>query len=174
MIVLFQWVVILLASVFQQEDPGPYAVRFEITNAGIVVNGFFTESSHAIRFDPNNLPASSLEGRVMVKSINTGIARRDLHLQGRQYFRAEAYPAILMRSKSITAQGSNQFRGVFEIRIKDIVKEMEIPFRVEKIGDTQYYRARFTLDRLDFGLGEESMILSNEVWVKLDIANRLP
>lgn len=174
MIVLFQWMALLMSPVFHSQDPGPYAVRFEITNAGIVVEGYFAESSHTIRFDPNNLAASSLEGRAMVKSLTTGITRRDLHLQGRQYFQSDTYPAILMRSKSITAQGSNQFRGIFEIRIKDITKEMEIPFRVEKIGDTQYYRARFSLNRLDFGLGEESVILSNEVWVKLDIANKLP
>jgi polyisoprenoid-binding protein YceI len=174
MLLLFQWAFILLLSVLHQEDPGPYAIRFEISNAGIVVDGYFAESSHIIRFDPNDPAASTMEGSALVKSINTGISRRDLHLQGRQYFRSDAYPEIHMRSKRISARGGNQFTGIFEIKIKDIVKEIDIPFRVEKIGNTQHYRARFSLNRLDFGLGEESIILSDEVWVTLDIANKLP
>ncbi|MBU1823041.1 MAG: YceI family protein [Bacteroidetes bacterium] len=171
MIVLFQWLFFSLLSTPVQEGP---AVRFEITNAGITVNGYFKESTFTLAFDPENLKSSSLAGKVKVASIQTGIGLRDRHLQGRQYFVADTYPEISMWSKSISREGNNTYLGVFYIRIKEITREAIVPFRVEKQSGKLRFTARFTLNRLDYGIGENSLILSNEVTVLLDVSRQHP
>lgn len=173
MIVLFQWILLLCNfSPVQVEPTGP-AIRFEIVNAGITVDGRFEKSTHTIRFDPKQLTTSTLEGKALVTTLRTGIALRDRHLLGRQYFRADAYPEITMRAKTISRQGKDTYLGVFDITIKDIVKEVKVPFRIEKQGQRTHYKARFTLNRLDFGLGEKSLILADEVTVVLDMVEAL-
>ncbi len=169
MIFLLQWLLLSLFTVPIQEEPSLPAIRFEIVNAGITVDGHFEESSFNVRFDPKNLKTSTLEGTVRVASIQTGITLRDRHLLGRQYFRADAFPEINVRSKNITNDGKGKYLGVFQIRIKDVAKEMSFPFAVETLGKTRHFKARFTLNRLDFGLGEKSLILAEEVTVVLDV-----
>ena len=169
MLVLFQWILLLCNFSPVQEEPLVPAIRFEILNAGITVDGHFEKSTHTIRFNPKQLATSTLEGTISVASLRTGIVLRDRHLLGRQYFRADAYPEISMRSKSISSQGKGTYLGVFDITIKDSVKEVKVPFRIEKQGQTTHYKARFTLNRLDFGLGEQSLVLADEVTVLVDV-----
>jgi polyisoprenoid-binding protein YceI len=173
MVVLFQWILLLCYFSPVQENPTVPAIRFEIVNAGITVDGHFEKSTHSIRFDPKQLSTSTLEGKATVATLRTGIALRDRHLLGRQYFRADAYPEITMRAKRIINQGKDTYRGVFDITIKDIVKEVEVPFRIEKQGQRTHYKARFTLNRLDFGLGEKSLILADEVTVIVNVVEGL-
>jgi polyisoprenoid-binding protein YceI len=143
-------------------------VRFNIKNAGITVDGHFNEWTADIRFDPKNLPESAIEGRVAVKSIETGIKKRDEHLQTRQYFRSADFPEVVMRSTSFRKNGKDGYTGVFEVQIKDIKKIVEIPFTVSTAKDgTSTYQGSFMVNRLDFGLGEKSIILGDEVRVEV-------
>jgi polyisoprenoid-binding protein YceI len=173
MIVLFQWVLTAFLAISVPREPELRPVSFEITNAGITVNGYFDEQSHTLRFDPKNLKESTLEGRAKVSTIHTGIALRDRHLQGRQYFKSDVFPEIVMKSKSITSQGKNNYLGVFEVRIKDVAKELTVPFQVENLKNERHYKTHFKLNRLDFGLGEKSLVLSDEVTVIVHIVDRM-
>lgn len=143
-------------------------VRFKIKNAGITVDGHFNEWAAEIRFDPKNLAESFIEGRAVVRSIETGIKKRDEHLQTRQYFRSTDFPEVIMRSTGFRKNGKNGYSGVFELQIKDVKKMVEIPFAVSKTKEgTTTYRGSFSIDRLDFGLGEKSLILGDEVVVEI-------
>lgn len=148
-------------------DP-EFVVRFEIKNAGITVEGHFTEASFDVRFDPKNLKNSVLSGKVNSSSINTGISLRDRHLQGRQYFQSTNFPEISLESTRIQSKGKNEYEGIFELTIKDVRKEMLVPFTAVQKGNGHFFKANFTLDRLDFGIGETSLILSDEVMVWIE------
>lgn len=158
-----------LLLVIQTENPDPeFVVKFQIKNAGITVDGHFSEASFDVRFDPKNLKDSFLRGKVKPSSIDTGISLRDRHLQGRQYFQSSTYPEIRLESKHIQSKGKNEYEGVFDVTIKDIRKEMLIPFTAVKNGNGYLFKGNFSLDRLDFGVGETSLVLSDEVvlWVE--------
>jgi polyisoprenoid-binding protein YceI len=158
-----------LLLVIQTEKPDPeFTVKFQIKNAGITVDGQFKEASFDVRFDPKNLKDSFLRGKVRSSSIDTGISLRDRHLQGRQYFKSDFYPEISLESKRIQSKGKNEFEGVFELKIKDVRKEMLIPFSAVKKGNGHFFKANFTLDRLEFGIGEKSLVLGDEVVVWIE------
>lgn len=158
-----------LLLVIQTENPDPkFTVKFQIKNAGITVDGQFKEASFDVRFDPKNLKDSFLKGKVKPSSIDTGISLRDRHLQGRQYFQTTTYPEIILESKRIQSKGKNEYEGVFELTIKDIRKEMLIPFTAFQNGNGYLLKANFSLDRLDFAIGETSLVLSDEVMVWIE------
>jgi polyisoprenoid-binding protein YceI len=156
--------ILLLLIQTEYRDP-KFEVKFQIKNAGITVDGHFSQAIFDIRFDPKNLKDSFLGGKVKVSSIDTGISLRDRHLQGRQYFQSTSYPDISLESKRIQSKGKNDYEGVFELTIKDIRKEVLIPFTAVKNGNGYLFKGNFSLDRLDFKVGEKSLVLGDEVMV---------
>ncbi|MCC5938940.1 MAG: YceI family protein [Lunatimonas sp.] len=148
----------------QPEQP----IRFQIKNAGITVEGTFSDWAVEVDFDPKKLKHSSIRGTANPTSIDTGIKLRDKHLLGRQYFNTGSFPEIRLESKAFRATGKNAFIGVFDLTIRDISRELEIPFTVIQAGSKRRFAGEFVIDRLDFGLGEKSLVLSDEVIVKVD------
>ena len=140
-------------------------IRFKIKNAGIPVTGTLQGFQGRIQFDPEHLEESSLEGSVTSNSIDTANAMRDFHLRMPDYLRAAKFPTIAMKSTRIVSSSSDDFLGTFEITIKGKTKVFNIPFSFEQ----QTFKAQFELNRLDFGVGGRSFVLSNTAKVSLEI-----
>lgn len=146
-----------------------YAIQFTIANAGLDVEGSFGKMTAEIRFDPADVTNSVLQASVDVSSIKTGIELRDKHLLGREYFYAEKFPLIKLESKTIRGISKNKYTGTFLVTIRDITKEMEIPFSVLRKGKNLILKGDFSLNRLDFGIGSDSIILSDKVEVHIEV-----
>jgi polyisoprenoid-binding protein YceI len=160
-LVVFFVPISLLAQTIKPENP----IQFKIKNAGITVDGTIPGWMVEVDFDPKKLDQSSIRGSANSASIQTGIQLRDKHLQGREYFHIQKYPEIHLQSKSFKANGKNAFIGIFELQVRDVKKEVQIPFTVIQIGKQRNYKGEFVIDRLDFGMGEKSLVLSDEVRV---------
>lgn len=163
--------ILIQYKVFSQGEKSSEPIRFEIKNAGITVEGTISDWECVITFDPKRPQESSIKGVAFPVSIDTGIKLRDKHLQGRQYFNVEKFPEIRLSSKKITAKGKGSFVGIFELQIKEMKKEIEITFDVTTSGKNQNFSAEFTINRLDFGIGENSIILGDEVKVLINFGN---
>jgi polyisoprenoid-binding protein YceI len=163
LIYLVGWPMVVTAQVIKPDQ----AIQFSIKNAGIAVVGSLSDWEVEVNFDPKKLDKSTIKGVAFPKSIETGISLRDRHLQGRQYFNSEKYPQITLSSTSFQAKGKGAFVGIFEVQIKETRKSMEVHFTVSGTGQNRRYSGEFTLNRLDFGIGEKSLILSEEVHVKV-------
>ena len=151
-----------------RDEPTP-AVTFRIRNAGISVDGSFSDLQTNIRFDPARLAESSLEASVAVNTIRTGIGLRDRHLLKERYFDAQQYPRIRLASKRIQPEGRNQYRGAFDLTIRDVTKAVDMAFTYVPKGDSGRFKGSFTINRRDFGVGGNSPILADEVAVFLDL-----
>lgn len=154
----------LSAQLLRPEIP----IQFKIKNAGITVNGEISDWEVDVNFDAKKLAQSSIKGNASPASIDTGIKLRDKHLLGRQYFHTEKYPLMQLVSKSFKPNGENAFIGIFELHIRDFKKEVEIPFSLSQTGKQRRFKGEFMINRLDFGLGEESLVLSDEVRVVVE------
>lgn len=150
---------LLLAQSVKPESP----IQFKIKNAGITVDGTISDWEVEVDFDPKKLSQSIIRGKANPESIQTGIKLRDKHLHGREYFHTQKFPFISLESKSFKAKGKNAFVGIFELQIRDVKREVEIPFALSQTGKQQKFKGEFVIDRLDFGLGEKSLVLSDEV-----------
>lgn len=155
---------LLLAQSVKPESP----IQFKIKNAGITVDGTISDWEVEVDFDPKKLSQSIIRGKANPESIQTGIKLRDKHLHGREYFHIQKFPFISLESKSFQSKGKSTFIGIFELQIRDVKREVEIPFTLSQTGKQQKFKGEFVIDRLDFGLGEKSLVLSDEVRVIIE------
>jgi len=91
------------------------------------VNGVFGEFDGTVAFDPEDLASSYIKGVVKVASIDTKNERRDNHLRSDDFFNAEQYPNITFESTEIK-KSENGFIAVGNLTIRDVTKQIEIPF----------------------------------------------
>lgn len=80
-----------------------------------------------ILFDANDLANSSISGTVDVKTLDTGVPKRDDHLKSSDYFDAKKFPAMGFKSTSITLEG-DAFIMKGTMMIKDVEHEETIKF----------------------------------------------
>ena len=146
----------------------PAPVNFIIKNAGVKVNGLIEGLEGFIILNSQNESLSKIEGTLDPNTIKTGITLRDNHLKKTDYFNVKEFPKIRMTSTSITKNSKGKYIGNFDLVIKDIKKNIEIPFSVSSKNNVHSLRGEFSINRLDFNLGENSIILSDNVLVKID------
>jgi len=144
------------------------AIAFQIKNLGINTGGSLGGLKANIEFNPANLAASSIQASVDVNTINTDNSSRDDHLKSDDFFDAARYPSITMRSVSFRHRSGNHFSGQFNLTIKNRSRLIEVPFTYTEKDNARLLKGSFKINRLDFGVGESSMVLSNEVTVSID------
>ncbi len=166
----------LLICVSVSADPGSevksHKITFKIKNAGITVDGSFSDLQADIKFDPNNLDKSVLKASVGVASIKTGINKRDRDLQMRKYFYVDKYPRIMMTSKKIKHITGDQYKGTFELTIKGVTKNIEIPFTYNEKDNLGTFNGEFRVNRRDYGVGSNSLILSDDASMFIQVTTR--
>jgi polyisoprenoid-binding protein YceI len=144
------------------------SITFKIKNAGIVVNGSFIGLNAKINFDASKNVGNFIQASVDAKSIDTDNSTRNGHLKKEEYFNVEKYPKISLIS-TFFGKDKDGFRGYFNLTIKDKTKQVAIPFTyIEKTGKA-VFKGSFTINRLDFGVGQSSIILSDNVTVNIEV-----
>jgi polyisoprenoid-binding protein YceI len=158
---------VLLFTLLQvQAQEEQHLVSFTIKNAGINVDGFFSEAIARVQFDPANLRNASLAATIEVSSIDTGIKARDKHLKKEKYFDLDNYPQITFQSTRVSKQEKGYLlKG--NLTIKETTLPIEIPFTIERVAEGSIFKGSFTLDRRDYGVGKNHLILSDEVTVEI-------
>jgi polyisoprenoid-binding protein YceI len=62
----------------------------------------------------------------------------------------------------------NVYSGVFDLTIRNITRPVTINFTVAHGQNSTRYHGTFTVNRVDFGLGEASAILDENVEITLE------
>jgi polyisoprenoid-binding protein YceI len=168
-LVLFLLAISSFNRVPQSEEIKSSKITFKIKNAGITVDGSFSDLKAEIRFDPKDLENSKFHASVFVPSINTGIKMRDRDLQEEKYFYSEKFPRISITSSKIKESGKEQYKGTFDLTIRDVTKAVELPFVYTQKDKLRTFSGNFKIDRRDFGVGGNSMILSDDVRVFIEV-----
>ncbi len=144
-------------------------ITFKIKNAGFTVDGDISGLKAKINFDATKSYSNSIEATAEAKTINTGNSSRDGHLKKDDYFGVDKFSIISIAGATFAKQTDGSFKGYFKLTIKNVTKDVVIPFTfIEKEGKANF-KGVFTINRLDFGVGESSMILSNTVTVTMDV-----
>lgn len=147
-------------------------VHFDINNFGIKTGGQLSGLKGEIFFFTNDLAACRFNVSVDPSTVDTDNGSRDKHLKGSEYFDVAQYPAITITSTKIdktnkTESGFYYFTGT--LNMHGITKPISFPFHAEKINDTYLFTGNFTINRVDFGIGGNSFVLSNNVKVSLSV-----
>ena len=159
------------AQKYTPSDAGS-KVHFTIKNFGIKTGGDLAGLKGEIYFFTTDLAACRFNVSVDASTVDTDNANRDSHLRGSEYFDVENFPLISITSTKIdktnkTDLGFYYFTG--NLTMHGITKPLAFPFHIEKINDNYLFTGDFEIDRLDFGVGDKSAVLSNKVNVSLSV-----
>ncbi len=144
------------------------AVTFVIKNLGINTKGELSGLKGAIEWNEESPTDSKFTVTVAASTINTGIDTRDNHLKKEEYFDVDHYPEIKIVSNSITKSEAG-FTMDGTLTIKNISKNIAFPFTAEKKPDGYLFGGKFTINRRDFGVGGNSVTMSDNVEITLNV-----
>ena len=146
-----------------QLDPAHSAVEFSVKHMMMTtVRGRFKEVQATLRGDRDHPQDAGVEATIAVNSIDTGVADRDAHLRGPDFFDAEQHPHITFRSTGIEGdppkEDGDRFRLSGELAIRDSTMDVVLDCEYGGRGTDPWgkTRAGFTfrteLDRREWGL----------------------
>lgn len=160
-------------SVYAQEFSQTSATAdFKIKNMGFYVDGTFKNVAISTNFDSTDLENSYIKGVINVSSIDTDNNKRDKHLRTADYFDAEKFSTIQLISTKIKKKLGNKYELTAKLTIKETTKTIVIPLAVEETNSSITLKSNFSIDRLDYGVGENSWVLSDTVKIKVSFKGK--
>ena len=150
------------------QDNNKTTVLFQIKNFGITVDGGFKTTDIKTNLDTKNLSNSYINATIIVNSIFTGIEARDEHLLETDYFDALNHEKIILKSSKLTKDANGNITLFAKLSIKGITKEMEIPLDVFEDNSMLTLKASMLVNRKNFNVGGRSILLSNNVKIKVE------
>jgi polyisoprenoid-binding protein YceI len=145
-------------------------VHFVINNFGIATGGDFKGLSGTVKFDPAHPANSDFDISVDASTINTDIEARDNHLRKSEYFDVKNYPKLSFKSTKVTKTNKDGYLYMFgNITIKGVTKEIKFSFTATTKNGGYLFEGSFKLNRRDFGVGGNSISISDDLTVSLSI-----
>ena len=138
-------------------DSDHSGVSFSIRHFVSNVPGRFKDFDGAIKYDPQNPAASSVNFTIQAASIDTDNADRDNHLKGPDFFDVQKFPTLTFSSTSVKAVDADTLEVTGELTMKGATKKVTVP--VELLGSMKTPRGEkagfetaFKLDRKEYGI----------------------
>ncbi len=147
-------------------------VHFVIKNFSINTGGDLTGLKGTVIFSPARLSSSIFNVSVDTKTIDTDNGSRDEHLRSDDYFDAEKYPTITIKSTKIdrtnrTNAGYYFFTGT--LTMHGVTKIISFPFKATPQGSDYLFTGNFEINRVDYGVGSNSSVMSKTVKISLSV-----
>jgi polyisoprenoid-binding protein YceI len=152
-------------------------VYFDVRHTYATVRGQFEDYSGSVQFDADNMEMGSIRLEVRTKSINTGIANRDNHLRADEFFGVKQYPTMTFVSTGVKQKQGNQFIVEGDLSIKGKSRKVAVPFTffgsrenpLKKGQQVAGFEARFSINRLDYGVGPGKYVQMGTIGNRVDI-----
>ncbi len=140
-------------------DPDHSVAAFSIRHMTVAfVHGQMNSVSGTIDYDPDNLSSLSIDLKIGVDSIITGIKKRDDHLKSAEFFDIATYPFITYKSRESAPSGTGKYKVTGDLAIHGIEKKITLevsvsgpaksPFGETSLGVT----VETVLSREEFGI----------------------
>ena len=132
-------------------------IGFRIKHMGLIeVPGYFRDFTGTVNYDQADASKSSVEFSAKMTSVDTGVARRDDHLRGADFFEVEKYPEMTFKSTKIVKSG-NQWTVTGDFTMKGVTKSISFPFNVAGVikagpGMKMGLTAETMINRRDYGV----------------------
>jgi len=159
-------------------DTNHSTVGFSVSHLVINnVHGKFNEFSGSVVVDNNAVKEA--KGTIEVKSIDTGIAKRDAHLRTPDFFDAQKYSTITFASKRVEKQG-DEILVTGDFTMHGITKEISLPIKLsgpitDPWGGTRVgLYAKTKLSRKEFGISYNqtsktgAMVVGDEIEIEIN------
>jgi polyisoprenoid-binding protein YceI len=156
-------------------------IGFKVHQYLAVTSGKFKKFSGTIDLDRDHPENSSVVAKIDVRSIDTGIRKRDDHLRSEDFFDVGKFPEITFKSRSVKQTGPQSGDIVGDLTMHGVTKPITLHVKLlTPLGDQaamKHSRWEITttpLKRRDFGLmfGSSAEAISGigqEVTINIDI-----
>jgi polyisoprenoid-binding protein YceI len=169
---------IALANETYKFDQSHSTIGFSVHQFLGTTQGKFTKFDGKIDIDREHPENSSVTARIVVRSIDTGIVKRDNHLRSPEFFSIEKYPDIMFKSRSVKQTGPHEGDILGDLTMHGVTKPITLHVKLlTSPSDSKRTRWAVTTDplkRRDFNLmfaqAAESMSgISQTVTVNIEI-----
>ncbi|MFF3730612.1 YceI family protein [Streptomyces sp. NPDC002476] len=164
-------------------DPAHSSIGFTVRHAMVTnVRGTFGEYEGKLDLNGHNPAHSSASIDVKIASIDTGIADRDGHLVGGDFFDVETFPLMTFRSTHAERLGGDAYRITGDLTIKDVTRPLAIDLEFNGSATDVYGNERVGFEgsadilRSDWGLTWNAaletggVMVSDKVKLSFDIS----
>jgi len=152
-------------------DPAASTLTFTATYRGSDVEGGFRDFTADIRFDPENLEASSIDVAIDTTTAyidSSEISRQNL--AGSDGFANREHGTARFVSDTIDKDG-DRYRAHGTLTIRGRAVEQSLPFTLDIEDGRARAQGELVIDRFDYGIGEENDPGAD--WVGRDVTVRL-
>ncbi|MFD8415433.1 YceI family protein [Streptomyces sp. NPDC059650] len=140
-------------------DAAHSSIGFTVRHAMVTnVRGTFGDYSGTLHLDGGDPSRSAASIDVEIASVDTGIADRDAHLRGDDFFSAETFPKMTFRSTAAARVGADTYRITGDLTIKDVTRPLSIDLEFNGSATDVYGNERVGFEgsaeilRSDWGL----------------------
>jgi polyisoprenoid-binding protein YceI len=168
-----------LASETYRFDQSRSTIGFTVHQFLGATHGKFTKFSGKIDIDREHSEKSSVTAKIEVRSIDTGIVKRDNHLRSPEFFNIAKFPEMTFKSRSVRQTGQQSGDILGDLTMHGISQPIALHVKLLSAisGDTKETRWTVTtepLKRSDFKLmfsqGAEAISgISQTVAVNIEI-----
>jgi polyisoprenoid-binding protein YceI len=152
-------------------------VGFVAQQSGNPVPGAFENFQATIRFDRDNLDASSVDVQIDVASVATGSMDRDQTIKSPSLFHADQYPNARFQAGSFRHEGGNAYVAEGELTMRGTTHPVELPFTLDVTQEGDRLQAiadgEVTVKRLRWGIGQgqwqDTSMVPNEVVIEIEL-----
>ena len=147
---------VALAGEAYNFDQQHSTITFKIHQFLGSTNGKFKKFDGKIDINREEPEKSSVVARIDVRSIDTGIVKRDNHLRSPEFFNIEKFPEITFKSRSVKQTGPERGDIVGDLTMHGVTKPITLHVKLlSSTSDTAQTRWSVTaepLKRRDFEL----------------------
>jgi polyisoprenoid-binding protein YceI len=142
-------------------DKAHSSIYFDVRHTYATVRGLFEDYSGSVQFDADNMEMGKISLEIRTKSINTGIPNRDNHLRADEFFAVKKFPTMTFESTDVKQKQGNEYIVEGNLTVKGKTQKVAVPFTyfgsrenpLKKGQQVAGFEGRFTVNRLDYGVG---------------------
>lgn len=127
-------------------------IEFTAEQAGAKFSGRWQRYAAEIRFDPEQLAASSATVRIAASSVATGDEERDTTLAGADWFDSTRFDTLVFQANEFSSTPTG-FTAAATLEIRGTTYPITFEFGVQQTQSGVELTGQATLDRLALGLG---------------------
>jgi polyisoprenoid-binding protein YceI len=164
-------------------DPVHSVAEFKVKHMMISnVKGHFTGVNGVLSLHETDVTFSGVEAAIEVATINTRDEGRDAHLKSPDFFNADQFPTMSLKSTSIGRNGDGDLVVAGDLTIRGVTRKVEFavegptPEAKDPWGNTRIGLSATTkINRKDFGLTWNAaletggLLVGEEITITLDL-----
>ena len=131
-------------------DQSRSTIGFSVHQFLGTTHGKFKKFEGKIDIDREHPQNSSVTARIDVRSIDTGIVKRDNHLRSAEFFAVEKYPEITFKSRSVKQTGAQAGDILGDLTMHGVTKPITLHVKlISSPNETNHTRWSVTTDPLN-------------------------